>query len=281
MRRLRTAIAFCLALTLVDCSSEPYGQRDVAELFSRTPPARDETYRVGSHRIHYVVASTGDQRIVFIHGSPGTWKGWTPYLADRNLREKAELVAVDRPGWGTSDNGDTVTQLAAQAALLDPLVRRRTQPTLLVAHSYGGPIALLMAARRPDAISGVVLIAPTLSSALEPKHWYDRLASLEVIRILLPQRLAKALVELRPLPSQLDALVPRWGRLRTPVTVIQGQDDRQVDPATAEFARTTLSSSTRLRIITVPHAGHHVLWNHLPIISDAILDLLRARTPQT
>ena len=48
--------------------------------------------------------------------------------------------------------------MAANAEVLaDLLVERRAAPATVVGHSYGGGIAILLAARRPEVVSGLVL----------------------------------------------------------------------------------------------------------------------------
>jgi alpha-beta hydrolase superfamily lysophospholipase len=60
--------------------------------------------------------------------------------------------------------------------------------------------------------------------------------------------------------------------VQVPVIVIQGQKDRLVSPASADFAEKELGR--RAKIIRVPDAGHFILWQHPLIVSDAILCLL-------
>ncbi len=46
--------------------------------------------------------------VVLVHGTPGSSNGFMDYLADSLLPEKAQLIALDRPGFGDSDYGKTV-----------------------------------------------------------------------------------------------------------------------------------------------------------------------------
>jgi pimeloyl-ACP methyl ester carboxylesterase len=67
------------------------------------------------------------------------------------------LLIVDRPGYGRS--GDDTRSIAGNAEVLaDLLVERDAVPATVVGHSYGGGVAILLAARRPELVSGLVLV---------------------------------------------------------------------------------------------------------------------------
>jgi pimeloyl-ACP methyl ester carboxylesterase len=94
------------------------------------------------------------ERIVFVHGSVvggrGTWAGQRP------LAECFELVVLERPGFPPNPpvrRVDFETDAALVAGLLEP-------GDHLVGHSYGGVIALLTAAARPDALASLTVIEP-------------------------------------------------------------------------------------------------------------------------
>jgi pimeloyl-ACP methyl ester carboxylesterase len=215
-----SAVAGCLTAALAGCMDTPYARGTPGQLLPDDPRARELSYSVDGRRVHYVQQDGGPARILFIHGSPGDWQGWAPYLRDRRLRERASMIAVDRPGWGQSV-GAVVPDLERQAAMLQPLLDG-TGRTLLVAHSYGGAVAARMAMDDPAQVEGLVLIAPTLSPRQEGPRWYDHLATLFPIRLLLPDRLRLSYTELAPLPQALRKMQPHWAELRLPVAVVQG-----------------------------------------------------------
>jgi pimeloyl-ACP methyl ester carboxylesterase len=261
-----------MAAALYGCMGPPYAKGTVYQLFPEAPRPQDRTYLADGRRIHYVEQAGGPQRILFIHGTPGDWQGWAPFLRDKRLQARATLLAVDRPGWGESGYGQIVPGLEAQARLLQPLLDAGAR-TLLVAHSFGGAVAARLAMDHPAQVSGLLLIAPTLSPELERPRWYDRLARL--VPALLPQRLALSYRELKPLPADLRQMQPRWASLHMPITVIQGDDDQQVDPRTADYARRMLPAGLT-RVVTVPGEGHWILWTRPEDIAGAILSMLDA-----
>jgi pimeloyl-ACP methyl ester carboxylesterase len=92
--------------------------------------------------------------IVFVHGSivgaETTWRRQRP------LAERWSLVIADRPGFGASPplaRGDFELEADLFAELLGDGAH-------LVGHSYGAVIALLAAARRPDAVLSLTVSEP-------------------------------------------------------------------------------------------------------------------------
>ncbi len=106
--------------------------------------------------------------VVLVHGLDGSAANfWDlgPLLAPHH-----RVVAVDLPGFGRTPLAGRSTRLrdhadlalaAADAALPD----HRDEPVHLVGSSMGGPVVLLAAARRPERVASVTLLAPALPRA--------------------------------------------------------------------------------------------------------------------
>jgi uncharacterized protein len=262
----------CLATAIASCAA-PYPEGAPSQLL---PQPRDLSYTADGRQIHYVELDGGSARVLLIHGSPGDWQGWAPLMREPHLRERASLIAPDRPGWGQSGYGHMVPDLADQSRLLAPLLDVPGQRTLLVAHSYGAAVALRLALDRPQQVCGLVLVAPTLSADLEGAAWYDH----PPIRWLLPRRLRLSWRELKLLPQELRDMQAQWAALPLPVEVVQGDDDSQVDPRTADFAERVFTAQ-QLRVMRVPGAGHDIPWRQPKLIADTVVATLRRaeRTP--
>jgi pimeloyl-ACP methyl ester carboxylesterase len=93
--------------------------------------------------------------VLLVHGQPGSAADWDRVVGA--LGAGPRLVVVDRPGYGSSTVA--ARSMAENAKLLaDLLVGRAATPAVVVGHSYGGGVALLMAARRPEVVAGLVLV---------------------------------------------------------------------------------------------------------------------------
>jgi 3-oxoadipate enol-lactonase len=94
--------------------------------------------------------------LVFLHGQPGAPSDWDEVTA--HLPSDWNWLAPDRPGYRT--NPLPPGGMAANAEwLLNTLDTHGIDRAVLVAHSYGGGIALTAAAMAPERVRALVLLA--------------------------------------------------------------------------------------------------------------------------
>jgi pimeloyl-ACP methyl ester carboxylesterase len=94
------------------------------------------------------------ERLVLVHGSfVGAAATWG---AQRALAGRFELVLVERPGFPPGPPVERV-DFEPDAALVAALLRDGDH---LVGHSYGGVVALLAAAQRPEALRSLTVVEP-------------------------------------------------------------------------------------------------------------------------
>jgi pimeloyl-ACP methyl ester carboxylesterase len=159
----------------------------------RSPPIGAFAEIAGA-RIHYVhipaPAGADLPPIVFIHGASANLKD--QMLPLRPLLEgRAEMLFLDRPGFGWSQRGDNET-LAAQADTIAALMDRLgIERAVIVAHSFGGAITTAFARQHPEKTLGLVFLAP----ATHPwpggaTAWYYKLTATPVIGWLFSETLA-------------------------------------------------------------------------------------------
>ena len=238
----------------------------------------------GSGRIH--VATSGDttaaRRVLFVHGSPGTWEAWRGFLSEPRLRERALLLAPDRPGFGGSSRGEAepslARQAAAMAAVLDDSPGAANAPAVVVGHSLGGPIAVKLAIERPDLVGALLLVAPSVDPALEKRRWFNHAGSLRLVQWFLPVDWIASNRELWPLREELEAMLPDWSSIASEVIVVQGEKDRLVPAANADFAERMLDGRADVR--RYPDDGHFILWQKPETLTGPLIELLdRAAAP--
>ena len=103
---------------------------------------------------------TGPARVLAIHGLTGHGRRWEE-LATRELPEIA-LCAPDLLGHGRSSWSAPWTIDANVAALARVVEQQGAGPVVVVGHSFGGAIALNLAATRPDLVASLVLLDPAI-----------------------------------------------------------------------------------------------------------------------
>lgn len=116
--------------------------------------------QVDDHRLAWLAMREQPDRptLVLLHGFTGRKENWLVLM--RAMREQANFIALDLPGWGDSERRDDAAYgFAEQArrvgAFLDALDLHNV---VLVGHSMGGGIAAITAASRPDRVGRLILV---------------------------------------------------------------------------------------------------------------------------
>ncbi len=205
----------------------------------------------------------GGRRVLFVHGTPGDATDWMPFL--RNAPQHQQRIAVDRPGFGESGPGAAVVGLSDQAQAIAPVLQAGPEPAVVVGSSYGGPVALRLAADYPDAVAGVLLVGAAADPGREKTHPLQRLAAIGAVSRMLPRALAHSNAELLALPAELAALGRKLGQIRAPVTVLHGLRDTLVPAENASWLIDRLVGAAQRRLLLVEGAGHflHILASGL------------------
>ena len=97
--------------------------------------------------------------MVLIHGWAGSAESWGPVAARLSESTDFEPVCVRLPGSPGGGSGDEAS-IAAAAARVVTHLRARGQASVLVGHSMGGQISLLVHAAVPELVVGEVVIDP-------------------------------------------------------------------------------------------------------------------------
>lgn len=104
--------------------------------------------------------------IVLVHGSWGDERSWDPLVP--LLTGDAPVVAYSRRGHAAGDTIDpTTTRRDHEDDLAELIVRLGTGDAHVVGNSYGGLIALGLAARRPELVCTVSVHEPPALGLLE------------------------------------------------------------------------------------------------------------------
>ncbi|MBL4819472.1 MAG: alpha/beta hydrolase [Gammaproteobacteria bacterium] len=212
------------------------------------------------------------QLILFVHGTPGSLSGFLRYLNDPILQDRYHMISVTRPGWVNGDD-DKVPSLEAQAKALKPLLAKDQSGlgTILMGHSFGGPVIAAMAMQYPELVAGLAFIASTGDPKLSGPRWYNRFAVV-LPKLILGSSLKGANAEIMSLRVQLEKMLPKWRTLEIPVLVVQGDRDRLVHPRNADFLVNVLENAD-VTYLERPGIGHFVLWQESDLIRDALLDV--------
>jgi pimeloyl-ACP methyl ester carboxylesterase len=99
--------------------------------------------------------------IVLVHGTLDNSISFEGVVEE--LTPEFTVVTYDRRGWGRSQDAGPAETLADHAHdVIDAMGERRAT---VVAHSYGGAVALLAASLRPDLVAALAVFEPTVAWA--------------------------------------------------------------------------------------------------------------------
>ena len=149
----------------------------------RASPPLGAVITVNSRKVHALTKGTGPD-LIMLHGASGNLRDFLPQID--LLAPHYRVTAFDRPGLGWSDDiGPDGTHLKGQALHLSAAASALgIKDPILVAHSYGGSVAIawaLHAPLRPKAL--VAISAPSMPWTGGLDIWY-RLNSIPFTRDL-------------------------------------------------------------------------------------------------
>ncbi len=107
--------------------------------------------------------------VVLLHGQPGTGASWDPVI--RLLEPGHRVLAPDRIGYGSS-TGEAKGLIGNAELIASFLEERRAGPATVVAHSWAGGVAVLLAHRHPRVVSNLILVgAACTPDSLDTIDW--------------------------------------------------------------------------------------------------------------
>ena len=153
--------------------------------------------------------------VVLLHGQPGSGASWNPLSV--LLEPEFRVLAPDRPGYGATKA--EARGLRANADIVADFIReRRCSPATVVAHSWAGGVAVLLAVRHPETVHGLVMVGaactPDSLNALD--HWLNVPVVGDVLTVAGLVGIVEVLPRLRPLTryaparyrAQLETILP-------------------------------------------------------------------------
>jgi pimeloyl-ACP methyl ester carboxylesterase len=225
--------------------------------------------------LHYVkVGNDTLPTLFFIHGSPGSWKGYRRYLMDSDLLKHFRIIAIDRPGFGYSNAGHAY-HLSDQAGLIYSIVKKEYngKPLHLIGHSLGGPVVVKLAQDHPEAYASVTSLAGSISPYDEPKEKWRAIFVHNPLQYLLPAAFRVCNTEIWYFKKDLFEMDTCYDRMTMPVTFIHGDKDNLVTVKNVAYGIQKLSFNTQVKVIIIPGANHHIPWEHYDIIKRHLLTL--------
>jgi pimeloyl-ACP methyl ester carboxylesterase len=221
--------------------------------------------------------------LVFLHeglGSVATWRGFPARVAEVT---GCPALVYSRYGYGGSDLLEAPFAVdymhrEAQEALPELLARLGVERPILVGHSDGASIALIYAGTHPEAVRGLVALAPhVFVEDLSVRSIAEAKVAFETTEM--PQKLARYHTDARRTfygwnDVWLHPDFRRWNieaylpRIRCPVLAVQGEDDEYGTMAQIETIAARVAGPCEL--VRIPACGHRLHRDQHDLTLDAI-----------
>ena len=127
---------------------------------------KQSIHRVNGVDLNVVEIGEGSPTLLFLHYWGGSIGSWLPVI--EGLSEHNRCVAMDFRGWGRSSKDATDYSLETLADdVLGVVDQLDLTEFIIIGHSMGGKVAQIVAARKPDGLKALILMAPAPPTALD------------------------------------------------------------------------------------------------------------------
>ena len=264
---------------------------DPAELAARYQRSAADQVQVDGATLHVRDDGPRDApALLFVHGFGASLHTWEPWALD--LARDYRVLRVDLPGHGLSppDPRDDYTDTRSLQLLLGWLDQLGLSRVSVIGHSMGGRIAWSMAARHPERVQQLVLIAP--DGFASPGYFeYGKAPEvsslLKLMQVALPRPLlamslapayadrsamtdervtryhdlvrapgARAALLQRMRQTVLTDPVPQLQTIRAPTLLLWGEQDGMIPPGNADDYLRAVTGSTLVRLPALGHLPH-------------------------
>jgi pimeloyl-ACP methyl ester carboxylesterase len=211
-------------------------------------------------------------KVIALHGWMRTHADFDVVLAG------LDAVAPDLPGFGASAPPPVPWGAAEYAEALIPVLEEEEPPVALVGHSFGGRVAVMLAATRPDLVrglilSGVPLLRPTGTTAPKPALAFRAVKALNRIGLLSDARMEERRqrsgppdyravtgvmrdVFVRVVNETSDGTYRRaLAAIECPIELVWGENDTAAPLAVAAEAKAVAPGA---KLTSLGHVGHLV-----------------------
>ncbi|WP_020569126.1 alpha/beta fold hydrolase [Neolewinella persica] len=234
-----------------------------------------------SRKIRYVQLGEDPSKpmLVFVHGSPSSSAFWFNMLRDSSLRAAANLLAVDRPGYGGSGLGIPMISVKEQASNVAAIIRERRasadQPIILHGSSYGGTVSARIAMDFPDLVKGLLLQSASTAPREEYTYWVTHPTSHWSLSWLLPSSLQTANTEKLSHQQQLEDMANEWSNIKANTVILHGTDDWLIYPPNAYYSCDQLVNAEEVIHHMVPGKEHDLIWSAPKLLKKYLLKLIK------
>ena len=197
--------------------------------------------RLNGINITYRYTKRGEKVVLLLHGWGGNLNSFRT-LEDFLIKNNFSVITLDFPGFGGSEQPTENFDLwDYKKIVLELLQIENISKTSIVAHSFGGRVAFLLASENPENIDKLVLcdvagIKPKFNLSLQFKIWkYKLLKKLKQKGLIKRELLIYGSDDYRAMPENLKSVFNRivktdltkyLSSILSPTLILWGRSDK-------------------------------------------------------
>ena len=243
-----------LALLIESFDRYIAADRGAVWYYSDVPNYKDMEIKRTPSGVRYLSLGASDkQALLLIHGAPGSIMDFKAFCKDEKLQEKYRLIVVERPGYGGTKPRRAEPSVKKQVLRIAEILDAETQPAVVLGHSYGGPIAVLLGAVKPEKIERIIGVSGAYDPDNEVTMSISYYIKYGVFKYLMPRFIWSSNVEKLSHPDGLREVVPMYKEVSVPVVLIHGNADTLVPYENSTFVQALLPN---VELITLEGKEH-------------------------
>lgn len=247
----------------------------------------------GLYFFEYKAAEAVGPPVVLLHGTGGMHLSWPPEA--RRLMG-CHVFALDLPGHGRSEQQSGLQHIDAYVQAVRSWIASLDLPAVtLVGHSMGGAVAMSLAAKFPELVSGLVLVSTSARFTVNPVLLSDAAnattfhrATATIVRWSFAESTSPRLTELtlsrmnETRPSVLLGDLQACERfdacdllleIKCPTLVVCGTEDRMTPLRQSQYLAGTIPGA---RLETITQAGHMVMIEYPAAVAQILRSFTRS-----
>lgn len=238
-------------------------------LYKKVPHTQKAVKFTTSGVRYFEIGDAEKPPLLLIHGAPGGIFDWLGVAKNTHIYDHYRLLIPERPGYGGTKPRGAVPSIEEQAEGLLEVLETEEKEAVVMGHSYGAPIAVIMGAMKPEKISRIYGVSGQYDPDNEITFGISHLINFKIFAYLLPRFIWVANVEKLTHPDALRAIIPLYEEINVPVVLIHGDADTLVPYENSPFLLRHLNGTAEM--ITMEGKDHPIHMQEADAMVDFVL----------